>query len=133
MTTEVLRNMIYDDSPTLRGLHYVVLDEVHYLQDPYRGAVWEEILIHLPVDVQIVSLSATVSNAEEFGEWLQTLRGRTEVIIEEKRPVEIRHWYFASDELLPMFVRRPDGEVIPNPRGRELDGRRSRGGGGKIG
>ena len=127
MTTEVLRNMIYEDSHDLLGLRYVVLDEVHYLQDPYRGGVWEEILIHLPVDVQMVSLSATVSNAEEFGEWLQTLRGRTEVIIEEKRPVEIRHWYFASDELLPMFVRRPDGEVIANPRCREFDQRRRRG------
>ena len=127
MTTEVLRNMIYEDSRALEGLHYVVLDEVHYLQDPYRGAVWEEVLIHLPVDVQVVCLSATVSNAEEFAEWVQTLRGHTEVIIEEKRPVEIRHWYFASDELLPMFVHRPDGEVIANPRGRELDRRRRRG------
>jgi len=124
MTTEVLRNMIYQDSDALEDLRYVVLDEVHYLQDRYRGAVWEEILIHLPVDVQIVSLSATISNAEEFAEWLQTLRGRTEVIIEEDRPVDIRHWYFASDELLPMFVVRPDGEAIPNPRGRELERRR---------
>jgi ATP-dependent RNA helicase HelY len=127
MTTEVLRNMIYEDSDALDSLQYVVLDEVHYLQDPYRGAVWEEVLIHLPVDVQIVSLSATVSNAEEFAEWLQTLRGRTEVIIEEKRPVEVRHWYFAADELLPMFVQRPDGDVVPNPRGRESDRRRRRG------
>ncbi len=127
MTTEVLRNMIYDDSPTLNDLHYVVLDEVHYLQDPYRGAVWEEILIHLPVDVQIVSLSATVSNAEEFAEWLQTLRGRTEVIIEEARPIDIRHWYFAADELLPMFVQRPDGAALPNPRGRDFDRRRRTG------
>ena len=126
MTTEVLRNMIYEGSPTLAELRYVVLDEVHYLQDRYRGAVWEEILIHLLVDVQIVSLSATISNAEEFGEWLQTLRGRTEVIIEESRPVDIRHWYFASDELIPMFVHTPDGQVIPNPRGRELDRRRRR-------
>lgn len=126
MTTEVLRNMIYESSPTLADLRYVVLDEVHYLQDRYRGGVWEEILIHLPVDVQIVSLSATISNAEEFGEWLQTLRGRTEVIIEETRPVEIRHWYFASDELLPMFVHTPDGQAIANPRGRELDRRRKR-------
>ncbi len=129
MTTEVLRNMIYEDSAALAGLRYVVLDEVHYLQDPYRGAVWEEILIHLPVDVQIVSLSATVSNAEEFGEWLQTLRGRTEVIIEEKRPVDLENWYFAGDELLPMFVKKPDGTVMPNPRGRELDRRRSSGAG----
>jgi ATP-dependent RNA helicase HelY len=127
MTTEVLRNMIYEDSPELRGLKYVVLDEVHYLQDPYRGAVWEEVLIHLPVDVQMISLSATVSNAEEFGEWLQTLRGRTEVIIEEKRPVELRHWYFVSDELLPMFVHARDGTPMPNPRAAEFDRRRHRG------
>jgi ATP-dependent RNA helicase HelY len=127
MTTEVLRNMIYEDSPGLDRLEYVVLDEVHYLQDRYRGAVWEEVLIHLPVDVQTASLSATVSNAEEFAEWLKTLRGETEVIIEEQRPVEIRHWYFASDELLPMFVRQPDGTVVPNPRCREFERRRRTG------
>ena len=121
MTTEVLRNMIYEDSRTLEGLHYVVLDEVHYLQDPYRGAVWEEVLIHLPVDVSIASLSATVSNAEEFAEWIQTLRGSTEVIIEEARPVEIRHWYMAGNELLPMFVASETGERRPNPRGRDFD------------
>ena len=126
MTTEVLRNMIYEDSPTLEGLHYVVLDEVHYLQDRYRGAVWEEVLIHLPLDVLAVSLSATVSNAEEFAEWLQTLRGRTEVIIEERRPVEIRHWYFAGDQLLPMFVAGERGESMPNPRGRDFDRRNRR-------
>ncbi|CAN5528933.1 DEAD/DEAH box helicase [soil metagenome] len=127
MTTEVLRNMIYEDSESLDDLHHVVLDEVHYLQDRYRGAVWEEVLIHLPVEVQTISLSATVSNAEEFGDWLQTLRGRVEVIIEERRPVDIRHWYFASDELLPMFVQRPDGSVMANPRGREFDRRRRNG------
>ena len=125
MTTEVLRNMIYEDSPDLDSLEYVVLDEVHYLQNPYRGAVWEEILIHLPVDVKIVSLSATVSNAEEVAEWIQTLRGPTEVVIEERRPVEIKQWYFVSDELLPMFVEKPSGESVPNPRARDFD-RRSR-------
>ncbi|MDQ4142726.1 MAG: DEAD/DEAH box helicase, partial [Actinomycetota bacterium] len=128
MTTEVLRNMIYEDSPTLDDLRYVVLDEVHYLQDRYRGAVWEEVLIHLPVDVRAVSLSATVSNAEEFAEWLQTLRGRTEVIIEEQRPVEIRHWYFAGEQLLPMFVKGDRGEATPNPRGRDFDHRKRRSG-----
>jgi ATP-dependent RNA helicase HelY len=127
MTTEVLRNMIYEDSPALDDLRYVVLDEVHYLQDRYRGAVWEEILIHLPVEVLVASLSATVSNAEEFANWMQTIRGRTEVIIEDRRPVDIRHWYFAADELMPMFVSRPDGESLPNPRGREFDRRRRRG------
>jgi ATP-dependent RNA helicase HelY len=121
MTTEVLRNMIYEDSPTLSGLHYAVLDEVHYLQDRYRGAVWEEVLIHLPVEVQTVSLSATVSNTREFADWLQTLRGHVEVVIEEERPVEIRHLYMAGNQLLPMFVKKPNEELVPNPRARELD------------
>ncbi|MEI7931312.1 MAG: DEAD/DEAH box helicase, partial [Actinomycetes bacterium] len=75
MTTEVLRNMIYSSSKTLLDLRYVVMDEVHYLADRFRGAVWEEILIHLPESIQIAALSATVSNAEEFGDWLQTVRG----------------------------------------------------------
>src|ERR687884_1613071 len=82
MTTEVLRNMIYAGSSTLDGLGYVVMDEVHYLADRMRGAVWEEVIIHLPESVRLVSLSATVSNAEEFGEWLQTVRGDTRVIVE---------------------------------------------------
>ena len=77
MTTEVLRNMIYAASPTLDGLRYVVLDEVHYLQDQYRGPVWEEVIIHLPPEVDLVCLSATVSNAEEFADWIQTVRGAT--------------------------------------------------------
>src|SRR5262249_35784351 len=75
MTTEVLRNMLYAGSATLAGLGYVVLDEVHYLADRFRGAVWEEVIIHLPDSVQVVALSATVSNAEEFGEWLDQVRG----------------------------------------------------------
>ena len=77
MTTEVLRNMLYAGSRTLLGLGFVVMDEVHYLADRSRGAVWEEVIIHLPESVALVSLSATVSNAEEFGEWLQTVRGDT--------------------------------------------------------
>src|SRR4030095_11094633 len=80
MTTEVLRNMLYAGSPTLAGLGYVVMDEVHYLSDRFRGAVWEEVIIHLPDSVTLVSLSATVSNAEEFGDWLVTVRGDTTVI-----------------------------------------------------
>src|SRR5690606_30993491 len=75
MTTEVLRNMLYAGSSTLSGLAYVVMDEVHYLADRFRGAVWEEVIIHLPESVRLVALSATVSNAEEFGEWLGEVRG----------------------------------------------------------
>jgi ATP-dependent RNA helicase HelY len=89
MTTEVLRNMIYAGSEMLDDLRYVVLDEVHFLADRFRGAVWEEVIIHLPLDVRLISLSATVSNAEEFGDWLQTVRGGTDVIVSEDRPVPL--------------------------------------------
>jgi ATP-dependent RNA helicase HelY len=119
MTTEVLRNMIYEASPTLGGLAYVVLDEVHYLRDPYRGAVWEEILIHLPDSVQIAGLSATVSNAEEFGEWLSTVRGNTDVIITEQRPVPLEYMLMVGDKLHPLFIREGD-ELKPNPAIRRL-------------
>jgi ATP-dependent RNA helicase HelY len=114
MTTEVLRNMLYEGSRTLDDLEVVVMDEVHYLQDPYRGAVWEEVLIHLPLSVSVVCLSATVSNAEEFGEWLTTLRGTTRVVIEESRPVPLEHCYMVGSELHRMHVEQ-DGRPIPNP------------------
>src|SRR5215470_14381389 len=83
MTTEVLRNMLYAGSATLSGLAHVVLDEVHYLADALRGAVWEEVIIQLPESVRVVALSATVSNAEEFGDWLTQVRGGTTVIVDE--------------------------------------------------
>src|SRR5258706_726781 len=114
MTTEVLRNMIYERSPPLDGLDVVVLDEVHYLQDPYRGPVWEEILIHLPLTVAVVCLSATVSNAEEFGEWIGALRGPTRVVIEERRPVPLRNLYLVGQELHDMHIEH-EGHPIPNP------------------
>ncbi|MEZ3160170.1 DEAD/DEAH box helicase [Microbacterium sp. BWT-B31] len=106
MTTEVLRNMLYADSPALRGLRHVVMDEVHYLADRFRGAVWEEIIIHLPRSVRLVSLSATVSNAEEFGDWLDTVRGDTEVIVSETRPVPLEQHVLVRGDLLPLFDDR---------------------------
>ncbi len=109
MTTEVLRNMIYSGSSTLANLKYVVMDEVHYLADKFRGAVWEEILIHLPESVQVASLSATVSNAEEFGDWLQTVRGDTKVIVSEIRPVPLYQHVLFGNRLLDLFV--DDGKV----------------------
>jgi ATP-dependent RNA helicase HelY len=127
MTTEVLRNMIYARSPALERLRYAVLDEVHYLQDPSRGAVWEEVIIHLPQEIAIVALSATVSNAEEVAAWMQTVRGETEAVIEERRPVELQHLYMVGERgadrlhLLPTFV--DDGELRPNPVAARLDGR----------
>ena len=104
MTTEVLRNMMYAGSPTLRGLGFVVMDEVHYLADRFRGAVWEEVIIHLPEEVQVVSLSATVSNAEEFGAWLGEVRGETTVIVEEHRPVPLWQHMMVGQGLYDLFT-----------------------------
>jgi ATP-dependent RNA helicase HelY len=103
MTTEVLRNMLYEQSATLAGLRSVVLDEVHYLADRERGAVWEEVIIQLPAAVQLACLSATVSNAEEFGAWLGDVRLGCEVVISERRPVPLDHHYAIGRDLHPMF------------------------------
>src|ERR1700735_1874889 len=130
MTTEVLRNMLYAGSATLKGLGYVVLDEVHYLADRSRGAVWEEVIIHLPESVLVAALSATVSNAEEFGEWLAQVRGGTEVIVDEHRPVPLWQHMLAGRRLYALFtddnprpvtpdlVRLPGREEIRQPASR---------------
>ncbi|WP_028927061.1 DEAD/DEAH box helicase [Pseudonocardia acaciae] len=104
MTTEVLRNMLYAGSPTLYGLGYVVLDEVHYLADRFRGAVWEEVILHLPSDVAVVGLSATVSNAEEFGDWLVAVRGDTAVVVDEHRPVPLWQHMMVGSRLFDLFA-----------------------------
>ncbi|HWG01560.1 MAG TPA: DEAD/DEAH box helicase [Trebonia sp.] len=113
MTTEVLRNMLYAGSPTLRGLGYVVLDEVHYLADRARGAVWEEVIIHLPEPVRVVALSATVSNAEEFGDWLAQVRGGTQVIVDEHRPVPLWQHMMAGHRLFDLFTDDEHHQVNP--------------------
>jgi ATP-dependent RNA helicase HelY len=133
MTTEVLRNMVYAGSPALRDLRYVVLDEVHFLQDTYRGPVWEEVMIHLDPAVRLVCLSATVSNAEELAEWIGTVRGATETVIEERRPVELHNLYCVGDKqtqdlhLLPTLI---DGK--PNPEAARLDDEALRARGGPV-
>ncbi len=103
MTTEVLRNMIYERSDTLAGLRYAVLDECHYLMDPFRGPVWEEIFIHLPPSVKIVGLSATVSNYRDFGGWLNALRGDVSIVVTGDRPVPLRHYYFIGRTMTNLF------------------------------
>jgi ATP-dependent RNA helicase HelY len=107
MTTEVLRNMLYAGSPALEGLGYVVMDEVHYLADRFRGAVWEEVIIHLPQSVTLVSLSATVSNAEEFADWLVTVRGHTKVVVSEVRPVPLWQHMLVAGRVFDLFSLRP--------------------------
>lgn len=113
MTTEVLRNMLYARSSTLADLSYVVMDEVHYLADRFRGAVWEEVIIHLPESVTVAALSATVSNAEEFGAWLEAVRGRTAIVVEEHRPVPLWQHVMAGPRLYDLFV--DDDQRIVNP------------------
>jgi ATP-dependent RNA helicase HelY len=114
MTTEVLRNMIYGRSRLLHDLGLVVLDEVHFLQDSYRGPVWEEVMIHLPQHVRLVCLSATVSNVDELAAWITTVRGPTASIIERRRPVRLDNEYLVADRtndrlrMLPVFI---DGHV----------------------
>ncbi|MFJ4654890.1 DEAD/DEAH box helicase [Nocardia sp. NPDC088792] len=113
MTTEVLRNMLYAESDALHGLSYVVMDEVHYLADRFRGAVWEEVILHLPPEVRLVSLSATVSNAEEFGAWMETVRGDTAVIVDETRPVPLWQHVMVSRRLFDLFdPKSSDAKVM---------------------
>ena len=149
MTTEVLRNMLYAGSRTLETLGFVVMDEVHYLADRMRGAVWEEVIIHLPESVAVASLSATVSNAEEFGEWLGTVRGETTTIVEERRPVPLYQHVVVGRRMFDLFadeegtdpaeLEQRDHEPKVNPelqrvarddwaRGRIKDRRPARGG-----
>ena len=126
MTTEVLRNMVYSRSSALRGLRWVVLDEVHFLSDAYRGPVWEEVLIHTPAGVGFVCLSATVSNAAELGEWIEALRGPTDTVVEHRRPIELEPLLMVGDRsserehLVPLLV---NGR--PNPEGHRFDVDRS--------
>ncbi len=122
MTTEVLRNMIHAEPSRLADLRYVVLDEVHFLQDRYRGGVWEEVILGAPPSVTLVCLSATVANADELAAWISEVRGATGVVIEAHRPVELKNLFVVGDRyaerlhLLPTFV---DGR--PNPEAAELD------------
>ena len=118
MTTEVLRNMLYAGSNTLTNLGCVVMDEVHYLADKFRGAVWEEVLIHLMESVQVISLSATVSNAEEFGEWLGEVRGETEVIVSEIRPIPLFQHVLIGSRLMDLFEQpgRINPEILQRER-----------------
>src|SRR5246127_1326069 len=109
MTTEVLRNMLYADSSALHGLSYVVMDEVHFLADRMRGAVWEEVIFHLPEEVRLVSLSATVSNAEEFGGWIQTVRGDTTVVVDDHRPVPLWQHMLVGKRIFDLFDYLHDG------------------------
>lgn len=139
MTTEVLRNMIYAGSRTLEGLGWVVMDEVHYLADRFRGPVWEEVILGLADSVRLVCLSATVSNAEEFGEWLDEVRGDIRVVVSERRPVPLTQHVALAKRIVDLFAPDRPGTVNPDllqvarqeARSQRDDGRRPRGRSGK--
>ncbi len=117
MTTEVLRNMLYENTPTLAGLGFVVMDEVHYLADRSRGAVWEEVIVHLPESVQVAALSATVSNVEEFGAWLESVRGQVATVVEEHRPVPLWQHLQVGRQLYDLFSAEQGGVEGTPPAG----------------
>ncbi|GAA1396286.1 DEAD/DEAH box helicase [Luteococcus peritonei] len=122
MTTEVLRNMIYANSTTLDNLGYVVMDEVHYLADRFRGAVWEEVILGLAPSVQVVSLSATVSNAEEFGDWLDEVRGNVQVVVSERRPVPLFQHVMAGKQIHDLFEgEAPTAAALPSERAAKVN------------
>ncbi|HEV3461229.1 MAG TPA: DEAD/DEAH box helicase, partial [Candidatus Dormibacteraeota bacterium] len=103
MTTEILRNLIYEDPQRLERVRYVILDEVHYIDDFPRGAVWEEIIIQAPPHIKFIGLSATISNFQEVAEWMSLQRGDIATVSVTKRPVELRLWLAMRNEFYPLL------------------------------
>ena len=95
MTTEIFRNLILEDSERLEGIYYAIFDEIHYLDDPERGTVWEESIILAPHEIRFMCLSATVPNIRELATWMGTVRQTQFTVIEEThRPIPLRHSFF---------------------------------------
>ncbi len=117
MTTEVFRNMLYGTNfgavaDNLKDVRYIVLDEVHYMNDEQRGTVWEESIIYCPTNIQIIALSATVANGQELTDWINTVHSKTKLVNTDFRPVPLRFYYFDSSQpfkLLPLLT--PDGKL----------------------
>ena len=97
MTTEILRNQIFESPAFLRDVDYVVFDEVHFMDDRERGTVWEESLIFAPSSIRFVCLSATISNLDQLGAWIRELRTQELTVVREtKRPVPLKHRLFTE-------------------------------------
>lgn len=109
MTTEILRNLIYEDPARLDEVDYVVLDEVHYIDDFPRGSVWEEVILQTPAHIKLVGLSATIGNYQEIADWMSANRGRVGTVFHEQRPVELKLWLAIQNRFLPLFA--PDGGI----------------------
>lgn len=116
MTTEILRNMLYSDQDRFDQVSCVVMDEVHYLSDRNRGSVWEESFILLPESIQVICLSATVSNAEEFGNWLNEVRANVDVVVSEKRPIPLKQLVAVKGKIHDLFLSdNKNAKLILNP------------------
>lgn len=117
MTTEVFRNMLYGTNfgsvtENMKNVKYVILDEVHYMNDEDRGTVWEESIIYCPTNIQIVALSATVANAQQLTDWINSVHSKTALVNTDFRPVPLRFFYFDSSQpntILPLFT--PSGQL----------------------
>src|SRR5207237_7597682 len=109
MTTEILRNLIYEDPARLDLVRYVVLDEVHYIDDFPRGSVWEEIVIQAPLTIKLVGLSATIGNYREIADWMAENRGGMETVFHDVRPVELKMWLAINNRFYPLF--KADGGI----------------------
>ena len=130
MTTEVFRNMLYgttfgDVKHSINNVKYVVLDEVHYMNDEQRGTVWEESIIYCPTDIQIIALSATVANSKQLTDWINTVHSRTELVYTDFRPVPLRYYYYDSNNphtIMPLLT--PEGKlnrkIRPEKRGKDF-------------
>jgi ATP-dependent RNA helicase HelY len=109
MTTEILRNLIYEDLKRLDMVRYVVLDEVHYIDDFPRGSVWEEIVIQAPTTMKMVGLSATIGNFKDIADWMAENRGGMETVFHDVRPVELKLWLAMHNRFFPLF--KSDGAI----------------------
>ena len=109
MTTEILRNLIYEDLKRLDMVRYVVLDEVHYIDDFPRGSVWEEIVIQAPTTMKMVGLSATIGNFKDIADWMAENRGGMETVFHDVRPVELKLWLAMHNRFYSLF--KSDGAI----------------------
>src|SRR5438067_1192276 len=109
MTTEILRNLIYEDVQRLDDVAYVVLDEVHYIDDFPRGSVWEEIIVQAPSHIKFVGLSATIGNYQEIAAWMAENRGPVGTVYQDRRPVELKLWLAMQNRFFRLF--NPEGQI----------------------
>jgi ATP-dependent RNA helicase HelY len=115
MTTEVVRNMLLQRPEEFGDVDCIVFDEVHFLSDPIRGTTWEEAIICAPRHVQLVCLSATVSNAGQVADWISEVHRPIKLIVQKRRAVPLEHFYYLEGELVPMIDQR--GRPVADLRG----------------